>query len=252
MSQIQRQYYYSKYHYILMTNLLFSPNPSYVYYNIDGLSKPKEILEEEKDHRLSQYEIDGNVLLNPSTNAHIILIYENQFDLDNAIATYINEGLRRDQLCVYASVSLANEGHLENFSSQIINYQENVEKGNLIVVDLVSYYVNAMVGNLEAYDKLKEELNNISHRDKNRTDKCMRLTGDCATLLLKNKHLEECILIEEWWHQNPIEGFILCPYPRSLLNQFPINAYISRLFHDHDVIIDGNGKSIPEYIQQIK
>ena len=99
-----------------------------------------------------------NVLLNPSTNAHIILIYENQFDLDNAISTYINEGLKRGQICVHASVSLANEGYLENFSSQITNYQENLEKGNLVVVDLVPYYINAMVGNLESFNKLKEEI----------------------------------------------------------------------------------------------
>ena len=230
---------------------MFSPNP-FVFYKNDNMSKPKEIREKVKSHRLSQHEIDNNVLLDPYPNSHIILIYENQVDLDNAVATYINEGLKRGQLCVYASVSLANEGHLENFSSQIINYQENVEKGNLVIVDLVSYYVNAMVGNLEYYDKLKEELISISQRIKNRTDKCMRLTGDCATLLLKNKHLEECILVEEWWHQNPIEGFILCPYPRSLLDQFPINAYISRLIHDHDIIVDSNGKLIPEYIQQIK
>ena len=236
---------------MLMANLLFSSN-FHVYYNIESLSKPKEIREQVKNYHLLQHKSDDNFLLDPSPRAHIILIYENQVDLDNAIANYINEGLKRGQLCVYASVSLANEGHLENFSSQIINYQENVEKGNLVIVDLVSYYVNAMVGNLEYYDKLKEELISISQRIKNRTDKCMRLTGDCATLLLKNKHLEECILVEEWWHQNSIEGFILCPYPRSLLDQFPINAYISRLIHDHDIIVDSNGKLIPEYIQQIK
>ncbi len=236
---------------MLTDNLLFSSN-FHVYYNIESVSKPKEIREEVKNHQLLHHKSDDNLLLDPSPRAHIILIYENQVDLDNAISNYINEGLKRGQLCVYASVSLANEGHLENFSSQIINYQENVEKGNLVIVDLVSYYVNAMVGNLESYDKLKEELINISHRIKNRTDKCMRLTGDCATLLLKNKHLEECILVEEWWHQNPIEGFILCPYPRSLLDKFPINAYISRLIHDHDIIVDSNGKLIPEYIQQIK
>jgi MEDS: MEthanogen/methylotroph, DcmR Sensory domain len=236
---------------MLMTNLLFSPN-FHVFYDVDSLSKPKEIREEVENHKLSNHKSDDNLLLDPSPKAHIILIYENQVDLNNAIATYINEGLKHGQLCVYASVNLANEGYLENFSSLITDYQENVKKGNLVVVDLVPYYVNAMVGNLEYYDRLKEELISIAHRDKNGIDKYMRLTGDCATLLLKNKHLEECILVEEWWHQNPIEGFILCPYPRTLLDQFPINAYISRLFHDHDIVIDSNGKLIPEYIQQIK
>lgn len=109
-----------------------------------------------------------------------------------------------------------------------------------------------MVGNLESFDKLKEELISIADQDKNRINKYIRITGDCAMLLLKNKHLEPCILVEEWCNQNPLESSYLCPHPRSLLSQFPINAYISKLFHNHDIIIDSNGKLILEYTQQIK
>jgi hypothetical protein len=109
-----------------------------------------------------------------------------------------------------------------------------------------------MVGNLESFDKLKKELISIADQDKNRVNKYIRITGDCAMLLLKNKHLEPCILVEEWCNQNPLKGSYLCPHPRSLLSQFPINAYISKLFHNHDIIIDSNGKLIPEYTQQIK
>lgn len=122
------------------------------------------------------------------------MIYEKELDLDNAIATYLNEGLRRGQVCVHASVSLANEGYLENFSSRIVNYQENLENRNLKLVYLASYYVNAMVSNLESFDKLKEEIISFIKRDKNRINKHVRVTEDCATLLLKNKHLEQCIL----------------------------------------------------------
>ena len=221
----------------------------HVYYNIDSLSKPKETDEKISKQSISVYN-DDNVLLNPPINAHIILIHENLFDLDTAIATYINEGLKRGQLCIHASVSLANEGYLDNFSTQITNYKENLEKGNLINVDMAPHYVNAMAGNLETYDNLKAEITSIVGKDKNRLDKFIRITGDCTTLLLKNKHLEQCIQVEEWCNQNPLEGSILCAYPKSILHQFPINVCISRLFHSHDIMVDSNGKLIPEFIKQ--
>ncbi len=200
-----------------------------------------------KNHTLIN-EMNYDALITPSTNMHVILLYDEQDDLDKAISAYINEGLKRDQICVHASVSLTNEGYLENFSSQITNYQENLEKGNLIIVDLVPYYINAMVGNLESFNLLKEEMICNANKDKNRKDKHIRLTADCATLLLKNKHFEECINLENWWHQKPFDGSYVCPYPKSLLDQYPFNAFLSRLIHNHDVIVDSNGKLIQEYM----
>jgi hypothetical protein len=190
--------------------------------------------------------IDGinyeDLLVNPPYNGHIVLLYESQPDLDNAIATYINEGLKRGQLCVHASVNLNNQDYIQNFSSQITNYQENMEKGSLMIIDLTLYYVQAMIGNLNAFNKLKEEIINIANKNNNRKDKHVRLTADCANLLFKNQHFSQCILLEEWWHQESFQGSYLCPYPKDLVSQFPYKAYISRLFHQDDVIICKNGR----------
>lgn len=191
----------------------------------------------------SIYEVSyENILANPPSNAYIILLYNNESDLDNAIATYINEGLKRDQLCVYASVNLNNKDYIENFSSQITNYQENIEKGNLMIIDLTLYYIKAMIGNLSPFNKLREKIIDIANKDSNRKNKHVRLTADCATLLFKNQHFRECILLEEWWHQEPFQGSYICPYPKDLISQFPYNTYISRLFHQDDVIICKNGR----------
>jgi hypothetical protein len=229
-----------------MTRFLFSIT-HYLFYSPDDSSRPKV-------NQLSGPSSSGggdstgeNALLNPLTNSNMILIYENNLDLDNAIATYLNEGLRRGQLCVHASVSLANQRYLENFSSRILNYNENIECGNLKLVDLATYYVNAMIGNLESFNSLKKEIISIVHQDKNRIDKHIRVTEDCATLLFKNKHLNECISVKEWCRGNPLGGSYLCPYPKSLLNRFPFNANITRVIHDHDILIDSKGKVISSY-----
>ena len=194
------------------------PTDTLCAYEIGLMSKisPKAFRTLVKNHTLIN-EMNYDALIAPCTNMHLILLYDKQDDLDKAISAYIIEGLKRGQICVHASVSLANEGYLENFSSQITNYQENLEKGNLTVVDLVPYYVNAMVGNLESFNLLKKEMICNANKDKNRKDKHIRLTADCATLLLKNKHFEECINLENWWHEKPFEGSYVCPYPKSLL-----------------------------------
>ena len=75
-----------------------------------------------------------------------------------------------------------------------------------MIIDLTLYYVKAMIGNLSPFNKLQEKIINIANKDSNRKDKHVRLTADCATLLFKNQHFKECILLEEWWHQEPFQG----------------------------------------------
>lgn len=189
-----------------------------------------------------------NALVDPLTNSHIILLYEEQIDLEKSLSTYINEGLRRNQVCVHASYQVFNQEYLQRFSSNIVNYEENIEKGNLLVIDLSGYYIEAMTGNLLPFDKLKDKLTIIGNNLKENRNNHIRMTADCATLLLKNRHFNECIRLEEWWHQKPFVGSYICPYPKSLFSQFPYNVYLSRIFHTHDIIVDTEGNLIPEFM----
>jgi len=190
-----------------------------------------------------------NELVNPSPNSHIILLYEDQTDLDSSIAEYLNEGLRRGQLCVHASVHLSNSGYLQNFSSKIIDYEENLEKGNLVLVALAEFYIDAITENLQSFNKLKDDLTKRVRKDSKRNDKHVRLTADCATFLLKNKHFSQSINLETWWHEKPFEGSYVCPYPKSLLGHIPFNYYLFKLFHSHDIVIDTD-KNIPlDYVK---
>ena len=66
-------------------------------------------------------------LVYPLQNSHIILLYDNQQELNDAYITYINEGLARGQLCVFASVLLQNNDFLKDISSKILNFEVNVQ-----------------------------------------------------------------------------------------------------------------------------
>ena len=188
-------------------------------------------------------------LVYPLQNSHIILLYDNQQELNDAYITYINEGLARGQLCVFASVLLQNNDFLKDISSKIINFEVNVQNENLVLVDMANYYIQAMMDNLQEFDKLKNKLMEKVKNDKKRNDKHVRLICDCSDFLFKNKHFEECINLEKWLHQKPFEGSFLCPYSKSLFDQFPYYYYLFRVFHSDDIVIDSHGNFLLDYVK---
>jgi hypothetical protein len=48
----------------------------------------------------------------------------------------MNQGLKEGQLCIYASVNAYEPFHLTNISSLIEDYKDNLNKRNLLIVDL--------------------------------------------------------------------------------------------------------------------
>ena len=63
-----------------------------------------------------------------------MLLCNNQNECDYAATDSLTEGLRAGQLCIYASVFNGDKSHLSRISSKIINYQENIERGNLVIM----------------------------------------------------------------------------------------------------------------------
>ena len=186
-----------------------------------------------------------DVLESPPKHGHIAVLYDNEDYRDTLVTDYINEGLKRRQLCVYASIRCHNDVHLKKIKSRIIDFDNNTKDGNLLVIDLSLYYVAALTNNLNPFDKLKDDL---IQKTKCRQDKHVRIVADCAPFLYQNKHFDECVELEEWWHQRPIEGSYLCPYRRSLIDTSPHNYYRYRVFANHDTIIDEHAQIIGSFV----
>ena len=200
------------------------------------------------DHRIFR-ENSIKELVYPLQDSHIILLYNDQQDLNDAYITYINEGLAQGQLCVFASVLLQNNDFLKDISPKIINFEENVQNENLLLIDMANYYIQAMMDNLEEFDKFKKKMMEKVKNDTKRFDKHVRLIGDCCGFLFKNKHFEECINLEKRLHQKRFEGSFLCPYSKSLFNQFPYYYYLFRVFHVDDIVIDSHGNFLLDYVK---
>lgn len=182
-----------------------------------------------------------NVLSDPPQHGHIALMCENDSQRNAAVAKFINEGLRRNELCVYASVHIHTAGHLEKFTKLIDNYEGNVMKGNLTIIDFAPFYVAAMSRNLEPFEQAGRQIKELV---KERKIKNVRFVGDCADFLFKNKHFDECMRLEEWGQTEPFEGCYLCPYPKELIDKYPYDLHRFRVQANHDIVADENGTVI--------
>jgi CRISPR/Cas system-associated endoribonuclease Cas2 len=155
-------------------------------------------------HSLLSISNHYRIIDDPPINEHILLLYDSEDERDKLAAEYINEGLKRGQLCVYASVMNPDIRTLNNtLKSRIVDFDNNIREGNLLLIKLSTHYVGALAGNLEPFNTMEREL---TERAKIRQDKHVRIVADCAGFLYENKHFDECVELEQWWHQKPFEG----------------------------------------------
>jgi hypothetical protein len=90
-----------------------------------------------------------------------MLLYSRDDERNNAAVNYNNKGLKSGHQCIYASIN-ANDSEssssISNLSSKIDNHKENIESGELQIVDFKPYYESALHGDLSTFNKLKMEL----------------------------------------------------------------------------------------------
>lgn len=179
-------------------------------------------------------------------SAHLLL-HTDKNDLNTYINRFLNEGLKRDQFCVHATVSLLDMNYIKNLVVRIENYQKYREKGNFMLLNLRPYYEKVVIGNTKYLDKLAYLiLDKISKSRKDESNTKVRMTLDCGSLLVKNGYFEQCIALERWLHQKPFSGCSLCLYPQSLFEKFPNDVCFFSLFHIHDMVVDTNGRRLNE------
>jgi CheY-like chemotaxis protein len=166
-------------------------------------------------------------LLNPSYREHVMLLCNDQKECDHAAIDSIKEGLKAGQLCIYASVFNGDKLHLDGIASKITNYSENIEKGNLVIVDFLPFYESAERSDLAPFYKLREQIEGLLHkrRSEGKNDKVL-IFAEAAGFLSKHGHFDKSIELESWWSdthlkwlKNKLDITVICPHPASVLNQ---------------------------------
>jgi uncharacterized protein YicC (UPF0701 family) len=79
---------------------------------------------------------------------------------EDAVTKYVNEALSRGYLTVYLPINGANNNnntsHLSKIAlSESIDYEENVNRGNLLTIDMRTFYNFALAGDLQPFEELK-------------------------------------------------------------------------------------------------
>jgi len=125
-----------------------------------------------------------------------MLLYNDYSDRELVSINYINQGLQEKQLCIYASINAYDTSHLSKISQKINDYEENIIKRNLIILNLKPFYDSALTGDLTPFDEFYIQLQQeIKLNDRNG----VLIVADCADNLFRNRHFDQCNIVEKWW-----------------------------------------------------
>ena len=191
-------------------------------------------------------------LTNIPSNEHIMLLYSSDDERNNVAVNYINNGLKSGYHSIYASINAydsKNSSNISNLSSKIYNYKENIESGELKIVNFKPYYESALNVDFRPFKKLKKEWEEtLNHRKSEGKKDAILVFADAACFLSQNKHFDECEILEWWWNETTTEWrqnnqniTIVCPHPRLVINN-PILSLDTkgRLNGMHTITIDLN------------
>jgi hypothetical protein len=175
-----------------------------------------------------------------------MLLYSNDSDdEDKAAAEYVNEGLRRGYLTVYLPINVHNISHQSKIVSEIVDYEENVNRGNLLTLDIRSFYNFALAGNMQPFDELKTMVEEaIKERTTSkRNDEIILVMGVVGGLAEKQK-FDESLNLERWWQkthsewlQKGLKVTIICPHPSPILDKNQFIHYKQTLSSLHDITL---------------
>jgi CheY-like chemotaxis protein len=190
-------------------------------------------------------------LTNVPSSEHVMVLYNNDDDRNNAAVNYINDGLKNGFHCIYASVDVYNSkssSNISNLLSKINNYNENIERDELRIIDFMPYYKSALAVNFHPFKKLKTELEETLYHRKSQCKKdAILVFADAACFLSYNKHFDECGVLEWWWHETTTEWrqnnqniTIICPHPRLIFNDPLLSGIKDHLSTMHTITVDLN------------
>ncbi|HJT82869.1 MAG TPA: hypothetical protein VJ697_00170 [Nitrososphaeraceae archaeon] len=186
---------------------------------------------------------------NHLSNEHIMLLYEDSNKRDDFIIDIINEGLKNNCLCIYASLGIDNSKNLlaiDNNYSRITSYKENIRNEDLKLINSLPYYESALKGDLTVFEKLKSELEYIlnKRRSEGKKDKIL-IIGDVACTLYKTGNFKECLILEKWWQEvqsdwkrNNKDITVVCPHPNCVHKEESEQKIRAKIHNSHNVSVD--------------
>ena len=166
-----------------------------------------------------------------------------------AATKYVNEALRRGYLTVYVPVNTDNNtSSISEVASEIIAYEENVNRGNLLTFDTRSFYSSALAGNVQPFEELKVLLEEaIKERiASDKSDEVILVSGIAGTLAT-NQKFGESIKAEKWWQKTHSEWLkkglkvtMICSHPCTIFDKSQFTHYKQAMSSLHHIVVDSS------------
>jgi len=183
-------------------------------------------------------------------------------DEEDTITKYVNEALKKGYLTIYLPIRGANDNNnnspdlLKLALSKSIDYEENVNRGNLLTFDTRTFYNYALAGYLQPFEELKvlleeaiEEKRIASKRNDNDEELMVVVIAGVAAELNRNEKFDECIKVEKWWQETHSEWLqkglkvtVICPHLIPKLEKGEFMHYRQAISSLHEIVVESESK----------
>jgi len=127
-----------------------------------------------------------------------------------------------------------------------VDYEENVNRGNLLTMDIRSFYNFLLAGDQQPFDELKTMVEEaIKERIASKRNGEMILVMGVVGGLAENQKFDECLNLERWgqkthseWLQKGLKVTIICPHPSPILDKNQFMHYKQTISSLHDITLD--------------
>jgi hypothetical protein len=180
-------------------------------------------------------------------------------DEQEASTQYINEALKKGYLTIYLPINGSNNNSSASSLSKIVSpgsieYEENMNRGNLLTLDTRTFYNFALAGDLQPFEELKvlieeaiEEKKIASERN-DEEEPIVLVVAGVAAELNRNEKFDECINVEKWWQkthsewlQKGLKVTVICPHLIPKLDKTEFMHYKQAISSLHDIVVDSSG-----------
>jgi hypothetical protein len=202
----------------------------------------------------------GSTKLYLKQRQHVMLLQHS--DEEDTITKYVNEALKKGYLTIYLPIRGANDNNnnssdlLKLALSKSIEYEENVNRGNLLTFDTRTFYNYALAGDLQPFEELKvlleeaiEEKRIASKRNDNDEELMVVVIAGVAAELNRNEKFDECIKVEKWWQETHSEWLqkglkvtVICPHLIPKLEKDEFMHYRQAISSLHEIVVESESK----------
>jgi hypothetical protein len=172
---------------------------------------------------------------------HAMVLYRS--DDQDAATSYVNEALNRGYVTVYLPITSS--------LSESFDYEENVNRGNLLTFSTGTFYGFAVAGDMQPFEELKvlieeaiEEKRIASKRNDKNEEAIVVLVVGVAAELLRNGKVDEAVKLEKWWQETHFEWLhkglkvnIICPHLSLTFDRGEFMQFKQVISSLHDVVV---------------